>query len=58
MLVCGFAEQSDHCGGVDVVMGANAERVTGAVVEERQDLGDGVVGEPPVAHIGLPHLVG
>ena len=58
VVVAGGAERVDHCTAVDGLVGGDGQGVAGVVVEPRQDLDVGAVGEPPVGEVRLPALVG
>ena len=57
MLACGFGELGDNDRGVDHAVGGDVEGVTGVIIEPRQHLHIGAVGEADVGHVGLPGFV-
>ena len=53
VLGCGFVEGVDDRGGADAAVRADGQRISGAVVDEAQDLCSGTTRKAPPAHAGL-----
>jgi hypothetical protein len=51
-------ERGDHVLASDRLMGGAGEQVAGVIIKPVEDLDVGLVGQPPVDEVRLPHLVG
>ena len=58
MLTCGFAKRRHDSAAIHDNERGDIEGVAGVVIEPRQHLHVGVVGETDMGHVCLPHLVG
>jgi len=58
VLVDNGKERSDDVIAGDGLVGGCPQQVGGVVIQSVEDLAVGPVGQAPVGHVGLPHLVG
>ena len=58
VFVDGLQEQRDDVVAGDGLVGGRAEQIARVIVQPVEDLDISPVGQAPVGHVGLPHLVG